>query len=121
MKPATRGEETRGGGRLLHAGPVTVADLKKNNGLRGKFLQPPAELPLTHRPSLTDTVQLCLSSQPRASGVKLHISSLVKFLVKSANDILEGNVKEEVPCSCILAKGGRCSFLVFNTSGAKKK
>lgn len=64
-------------------------------GLPGKFLQPPAELPLTQRPWLTDTVQLCLSSPCSVSGVRLHISNFVKFLLKSSKDILEGNMKEE--------------------------
>lgn len=54
----------------------------------GKFLQPPAELPLTQRPWLTDTVQLFLSSPCRASGVRLHSSNFVKLLLKFSKDIL---------------------------------
>lgn len=62
----------------------------------GKFLHPPAELPLTQRPSFTDTVQLCLSSPCNVSGVRLHISSLVKFFLKSSKDILDNNMKEDI-------------------------
>lgn len=68
---------------------------KKIEGLPGKFLQPPAELPLTQRPWLTETVQLCLSSPCNVSGVKLHISNFEKFLLKSSKDILEGKMKKE--------------------------
>lgn len=68
--------------------------IQKSWGLPGKFLQPPAELPLTQRPSFTDTVQLFLSSPCSVSGVRLHISNLVKFFLKSSKDILDGNMKD---------------------------
>lgn len=61
----------------------------------GKFLQPPAELPLTQRPWLTDTVQLFLSLPCRASGVRLHSSNFVKLLLKFSKDILWGKVSED--------------------------
>lgn len=68
---------------------------KQNRGLPGKFLQPPVELPLTQRPSLIDTVQLFLSSPCSVSGVRLHISNFVKFLLKSSKDILQRKIKGE--------------------------
>lgn len=68
---------------------------KQNSGLPGKFLQPPVELPLTQRPSLIDTVQLFLSSPCSVSGVRLHISNFVKFLLKSSKDILQRKIKGE--------------------------
>lgn len=61
----------------------------KYRGLLLLFLQPPAELPRTQRPSLTDTVQLVLSSHCKVSGVRLHISSFVKFFLNSSKAILE--------------------------------
>ncbi|TNN76167.1 hypothetical protein EYF80_013698 [Liparis tanakae] len=70
-------------GRLPDLGVVVLLEQLQ------PILRPPAELPLTHRPSLTDTVQLRRSSPCSVSGVKLHISSLVKFLLKSSKDILE--------------------------------
>lgn len=45
----------------------------------GKLRQPPAEQPLTQRPSFTDTVQVCNLSDSRASAVRLQISSFVKW------------------------------------------
>lgn len=45
----------------------------------GKLRQPPAEQPLTQRPSFTDTVHDCSLSDSRASAVRLQISSFVKW------------------------------------------
>lgn len=56
-----------------------------------KFLHPPAVTPRTHSPSNTLISHFFLpafrSSSVNESGFKLHISSCVKYRVKSWNDI----------------------------------
>lgn len=73
----------------------------------GKLRQPPAEQPRTQRPSFTDTVQVWSLSDSRASAVRLQISSLVKWKMKSSYDIL-GNGMRGRENSAEVGQSGDC-------------
>ncbi|CAB1342689.1 unnamed protein product [Coregonus sp. 'balchen'] len=73
-----------------------IGDVPKVNLVPGKFLQPPAELPRTQRPSLTATVHLWDLSSSSASGVRLQISSLSSF---GASEISKNSVTPPVKSS----------------------